>query len=106
MWLCDLLYGNYTTADDYLLNVNSSSLPGTDWVCWCLGDEGAVLWDKWFNTSNDTDSAISGVLADWLDDHRDSLLNGAVGPDPAGRLDLLIRWLREVRCWGKESVSV
>lgn len=41
------------------------------------------------------DTLTCGILADWLEDHRDDLLVGATGPtDPAARLDALIAHLR------------
>lgn len=74
-----------------------------DWS-WPLLSEGASLWLQWQETYAPEDRPLSGVLADWLDDNRGHLLTGATGPDPAARLDLLIRWLREVRCFGRENV--
>src|SRR5947208_3113276 len=41
------------------------------------------------------DSHLSGVLADYLQDHRVELLEGATGPtDPGERLDGFIEYLR------------
>lgn len=56
---------------------------------WCfnypLNKEGRVLALQWGNTMACEDEVISGVLADWCEEHRDSLLEGATGPtDPVG----------------------
>lgn len=60
-----------------------------------LPPEGYRLVALWEGTPSDTDAIESGVLADWLEDHREYLLTGATGPtDPAQRLDELISYLR------------
>lgn len=104
MYLCDSRYGTYGTFWAYSgrLQVYESPCEICDW-CWPIAAEGANLWQLWLETIEPADRQLSGVLADWLDDHRDDLLTGATGPDPAARLDLLIHWLREVRCFGREN---
>lgn len=102
MYLCDY-GGDYTDLYDYGLYEAPSVSKSVSWS-WPLSAEGCALWKQWAKTHTGSDQAISGVLADWRDDHRDDLLTGATGPDPAGRLDLLIHWLREVRCFGRENV--
>lgn len=62
----------------------------------------AILLEWWYSTPNVkmiydglSDPVVSGILADYLQDHRDELLQGATGPtDPAVRLDALIEYLR------------
>lgn len=105
MWLCSDNYFGFSTIADWAMHLDFEPALPAYYTSWNIGVEGKALWLKWSCTPSKVDAAISGVLADWLDDHRDSLLEGAVGTDPKGRLDLLIRWLREVRCWGKESVG-
>jgi hypothetical protein len=48
-----------------------------------ISEEGFALIDLWWWTPSAKDHLLSGVLADWLQDH---LLTGATGPDPAERL--------------------
>jgi hypothetical protein len=50
-----------------------------------------------FRATRFTERQITdGVLADWLEEHKEELLAGATGPsDPAERLDQLIAYLRE-----------
>lgn len=56
---------------------------------------GHGIIEEWHKTLNGQDGNLSGVLADWIEDHRDSMLHGATGPsDPALRLDALIDHLR------------
>jgi hypothetical protein len=75
-----------------------------------VSSDGASLLRAWWNTKGEEDAAVSGVLADWLSENRTALLAEATGPDPAVasdptyQLDLLIHWLREVRCFGRENV--
>jgi hypothetical protein len=67
------------------------------WHCYPTTNDLWSLWVGWREVANaqqDT-SLHSGILADWLEDHRDELLSGATGPtDPAARLDALIDYLR------------
>lgn len=67
-----------------------------DWCfCYPLSNEGVHLYDRWTDIPYLDDSLISGLLADWITDHRSELLTNATGPsDPAVRLDQLIEWLR------------
>lgn len=59
-----------------------------------LSDDRSVL-DQWCRTPEWNDTFISGLLADWITEHRSELLLNATGPsDPAERLDQLIEWLR------------
>lgn len=54
-----------------------------------------VLLNDWNQAPFSEDCDLSGVLADYLQDHRSELLDGATGPtDPAERLDQLIEYLR------------
>lgn len=54
-----------------------------------------TMLDDWSVTKEWDDTNLSGVIADWLTEHRDELLTNASGPsDPAARLDALIDYLR------------
>lgn len=53
------------------------------------------LLRQWYNSPMGEDTVISGLIADWLQDHRDLLLSGAVGPNPAERLEQVIEWFRQ-----------
>jgi hypothetical protein len=53
------------------------------------------LIKQWWDVPMSKDVVISGVLCDWLQDHRDLLLSGAVGPNPAERLEQIIDWFRQ-----------
>lgn len=60
-----------------------------------IARDGAALKKEWANLEPPDDNFLTGLLADWLIDHRSELLTGATGPsDPAVRLDALIDWLR------------
>ncbi len=54
-----------------------------------------ILLSQWFDAPTNADKPITGVLCDWLQDHRDLLLSGAVGPNPAERLEQIIDWFRQ-----------
>jgi hypothetical protein len=56
--------------------------------------DGVTLVNRWKGTPSSVDSLISGILADYLEDHQDELLSGAVGPKPGPRLTALIDHLR------------
>lgn len=59
-----------------------------------LPEEGRLLFDEYLES--DKDRTIGGVFADWLEDHWDDLLCGAIGPsDPSVRLRELIDHLRD-----------
>lgn len=64
-------------------------------VVFSFNEEGDALRRKWFCTGWGEDYLIAGVIADWLQDHRDLLLSGAVGPNPAERLEQVIEWFRQ-----------
>lgn len=69
-----------------------------------LMPSGHELQSQWLRTPSCEDEVLSGVFADWCDEHRDHLLSGATGPsDPAVRLDRLIDWLRR-RCTHPQEV--
>ena len=61
-----------------------------------LGPDGWSICQEFRSTHWPERRIAEGVLADWLEDHREELLHGAVGPsDPAVRLDALIDHLRQ-----------
>jgi hypothetical protein len=65
---------------------------------YALDDTGRLLLDEWQMVPYSKDGVISGVLADYLEENRSLLLEGATGPtDPGERLDRLISYLRN-RC--------
>lgn len=65
------------------------------WFQYPLTEVGEGLIEEWHQTTKNEDHNLSGVLADYLTDHRDELLTEATGPsDPAERLDALIEYLR------------
>jgi hypothetical protein len=58
--------------------------------------EACNFYIEWLRTPGRQDGTVCGVLADYLEDHRQELLTGATGPsDPAARLDALIDYLRD-----------
>lgn len=57
-----------------------------------IPEEGWHLIRQWQTFTDDDNQVLSGVLADYLTDHRSELLTGP--SDPAGRLDQLIEYLR------------
>ena len=69
-----------------------------EYVSYRLPVEGYRLLIQRHVTPEDLRGVVSGVFADWLEDHRVELLRnavGAIGPsDPAQRLDALIDYLR------------
>jgi hypothetical protein len=74
------------------------SRPDSDGFNYPFTEDGCLLWDEWSLTDVEEEGVISGVLADYLDENRSTLLAGATGPsDPAERLDRLIQYLRD-RC--------
>jgi hypothetical protein len=66
----------------------------SDFTNYRISMEGAALYNVWVAIPGPDDAIESGVLADYLQDHRDALLENATGPEPAARLDALIDWLR------------
>jgi hypothetical protein len=64
-------------------------------VLFVVDTEGYSLLTEWFKAPSDEDKPITGVFCDWLQDHRDLLLSGAVGPNPAERLEQVIDWFRQ-----------
>lgn len=64
-------------------------------VYFSVTTEGHAIWKLWFDTDWSKDKSVTGVLCDWLQDHRDLLLSGAVGPNPAERLEQVIDWFRQ-----------
>ena len=66
-----------------------------DMLCYRLSDEGSELLRQW-HADYRTNQHLSGIFADWLEDHREEVLAGATGaPDPAVQLDHLIVFLRQ-----------
>ncbi len=64
-------------------------------VSYRFTDDGDRLLAQWKRCSQEEDPLLSGIFADWLEDHREMLLDGAVGPtSPSVRLDELISYLR------------
>lgn len=60
-----------------------------------INEEGAQLIHSHNVLYERQDRTLSGVLADWLEDHKPELLSGATGPtDPAVRLEELLLYLR------------
>lgn len=60
-----------------------------------LTQEGWSICQEFRRTRWTERKITDGVLADWLEEHREELLTGASGPtDPAQRLDQLIEYLR------------
>lgn len=59
-----------------------------------LPADGATIASDWKQTRSRSDGTISGILADWLEDNADTLLTGAIGPNPAGQLSRLVEYLR------------
>lgn len=61
-----------------------------------LPPDGAALVEEWWDSPTFEHNLISGVLADWLEDHLDLLLQNTIGPDPQNRLRRLIQSLRAI----------
>lgn len=65
---------------------------------YAVTDEAAALIQQWHQTSSFDDGTISGVLADYLEEHRTTILQQTTAPSPtptaAKRLDTLIADLR------------
>lgn len=60
-----------------------------------LGADGRAICRAFRATRPGERRVTEGVLADWLEEHKEALLTGATGPaDPAARLDQLIAYLR------------
>jgi hypothetical protein len=69
--------------------------PGPDTVAtFPLSDDGYNLVHQWKGTPSHSDGLLSAVIADWLEDNRSDLLNGAIGRTPELLLDRLIDHLR------------
>lgn len=84
----------YCSPDLYFDN-NPHFRKVAEWFRYPSPDALHQLIEDWHNTTYSDDPTISGILADYLTDHRDELLTGATGPsDPAKRLDELIDYLR------------
>lgn len=69
-----------------------------DWTGYPLPPDGWQLYFSWKCSSSLSDpplTLLSGILADWLEDHLDLLLLHASGPDPATRLQTFIQSLRD-----------
>lgn len=66
-----------------------------NWVYFPCSEEGISLFEQWQMAPGQADKPITGVLCDWLQDHRELLLSGAVGPNPAERLEQVIDWFRQ-----------
>jgi hypothetical protein len=101
VYLCVGQFGcDFGCGTEWWLWLGERRFSSATHTCYPVSTQCVDLWRKQRLAEPET----SDVLADWLQDHRDDLLTGATGPDPAGRLDLLIHWLREVRCFGRENV--
>lgn len=60
-----------------------------------LDSDGRAMCEAFRATRSAERRITEGVLADWLEEHKEALLAGATGPtDPAERLDQLIAYLR------------
>ena len=62
-----------------------------------INRDGEWISDQWWLLVRDANAQRiqSGILADWLEDHRSELLTGCTGDDTERRLDGLIAYLRQ-----------
>lgn len=88
------MYLHIDDMPDPIFNTTNACQSLTSVAYYPINPAGASLVELWRNTQSYEDGLVSGVLADWLEDHQAELLADATGPNPAERLDYLIHYLR------------